>query len=241
MTSINSYYGTDSTDRSERVRSLFDRIASRYDLVNDLQSFGLHRFWKHRLIQLARLQPDAQALDVCCGTGDVALALAEEAASVHGVDFSAPMLDVARQRARTQPKVAFLESDALQLPFEANRFDVVTIAYGLRNITAFDAAITELIRVLRPGGRLLILDFGKPQWAVWRSCYFAYLRWVVPVFGKLFCNDPAAYSYILESLRHYPAQEGVDQALRTQGLTETRVHNFLGGVMSINEGVKPKG
>ena len=230
--------------RAERVNDLFAAIAPRYDLINDLQSFGLHRWWKRRLIQFAAVQPGESALDLCCGTGDVAFALAEAGARVTGMDFSAPMLAVAEARKVKVGEAAgpmFLQGDALRTPFPDAHFDVVTISYGLRNLASVDEGLREMWRVLKPGGRLLVLDFGKPDNAVWRGAYFAYLRFAVPVFGRLFCKNAAAYAYILESLQHYPAQRGVDEKLRALGAANARIVNFLGGVMSINVAEKLRG
>ena len=236
--------------RAERVNDLFNAIAPRYDLINDLQSFGLHRWWKRRLLQLAAVQPGEAALDLCCGTGDVAFALAAAGARATGMDFSAPMLAVAEARKfkvqSSKFKVGesdgpvFLQGDALHTPFPDAHFDLVTISYGLRNLASVDAGLREMWRVLRPGGRLLVLDFGKPDNAAWRGAYFAYLRFAVPVFGRVFCRNAEAYAYILESLQHYPAQRGVDEQLRALGAANARIVNFLGGVMSINVAEKPE-
>ena len=159
--------------RAAKVRDLFGAIAGRYDLLNDLQSFGLHRAWKRRLVRLAAMGPDRRALDVCCGTGDVALALAATGAEVVGVDFSEPMLSVARERKPAEARVRFLQGDALNLPFADASFDAVTISYGLRNLADIPAGLRELWRVARPGGRVLVLDFGKPANRFWRALYFA--------------------------------------------------------------------
>lgn len=229
-------YYKEGAERSRRVRLLFDRIASRYDLINDLQSFGLHRYWKRRLLQLTNLKSGYSALDVCCGTGDIAEALQDRGASVIGCDFSLQMLSVAKNR---RPNLAYFQTDALNLPLKDCSFQVVTIGYGLRNLADINKGLSELLRVLKPGGSLLILDFGKPANPLLRAAYFAYLRLVVPIFGLLFCGDAAAYSYILDSLRHYPAQEGVKSMLETLGCDHVEVHNFLGGVMSIHRATKP--
>jgi demethylmenaquinone methyltransferase/2-methoxy-6-polyprenyl-1,4-benzoquinol methylase len=236
--------------RAERVNDLFAAIAPRYDLINDLQSFGLHRWWKRRLLQLAAVKPGDTALDLCCGTGDVAFALAVAGAQATGMDFSAPMLAVAEGRKakgkRQKAKVGeaagpvFLQGDALRTSFPDAHFDLVTISYGLRNLASVDDGLREMWRVLKPGGRLLVLDFGKPDNAAWCGAYFAYLRFAVPVFGRLFCKNAAAYAYILESLQHYPAQRGVDEKLRSLGAANARIVNFLGGVMSINVAEKPE-
>ncbi len=237
-----SKFYVESDARAAKVEDLFATIAPRYDLINDLQSFGLHRWWKRRLLRLAAVQPGEHALDVCCGTGDVTFALARAGAEATGFDFSEPMLAVARRRAAawraplTAPR--FEQGDALQLPFADGSFEVVTISYGLRNLADFDRGLRELTRVLRPGGRLLVLDFGKPDLAAWRWLYFQYLRWLVPLFGRLFCGDADTHGYILDSLRKFPAQRGVELKLHELGYAETQVVNLLGGIMGINYGRK---
>lgn len=234
----NQFYAP-GADRAAQVNALFARIAARYDLINDLQSFGLHRYWKRRVIELARVRPGERALDLCCGTGDLAFALSRRGARVTGLDFSEPMLAVARRRAARDGAVEFLQGDALKLPFANASFDLVTVGYGLRNLASWEAGLDEMIRVTRPGGRLLVLDFGKPDHALWRALYFSYLRMFVPLLGLVFCGDAQAYAYILESLKHYPAQRGVEARLRALGLAEVRTVNLLGGVMSINFAALP--
>jgi demethylmenaquinone methyltransferase/2-methoxy-6-polyprenyl-1,4-benzoquinol methylase len=239
-------YFSPGAERAEKVEDLFATLASRYDLINDLQSLGLHRLWKARLIRLAAIQPGDSALDVCCGTGDVTFRLAKAGARATGIDFSQPMLDVAASRATKRGStpgspVRFLQGDALHLPFPDASFDVVTISYGLRNLADFEGGLRELTRVLRPDGRLLVLDFGKPAWAPWRWIYFQHLRWVCPAFGRLFCGDGDTHGYILDSLKAYPAQTGVDAALQSLGYAEHRIIQLLGGMMSINLGRRTAG
>jgi demethylmenaquinone methyltransferase / 2-methoxy-6-polyprenyl-1,4-benzoquinol methylase len=232
-----SFYATGEA-RAQRVNDLFATIAPRYDLINDLQSFGLHRFWKRRLIQLAEICPGHRALDLCCGTGDVAFALANEGATVVGCDFSGPMLQVARRRRREESQINFVQGDALNLPLPNESFDVVTISYGLRNLADFRGGLVEMLRVLKPGGKLLILDFGKPDLAPWRAAYFFYLRLFVPMFGKVFCGNSATHAYILESLKKYPAQKGIAAMLKELNCRDVQIENLLGGVMSINTAIK---
>jgi demethylmenaquinone methyltransferase/2-methoxy-6-polyprenyl-1,4-benzoquinol methylase len=259
----NSFYQP-GPERAAKVGELFGAIANRYDLVNDLQSFGLHRLWKRRLARLARVGPGDRALDLCCGTGDVAKALARHGATVVGLDFSALMLAVAAQGwpaaagagVQRAPRLAFPAArasstschhrwllvcgDALRLPFVDESFDAVTISYGLRNLAGAAAGLQEMLRVARPGGRILVLDFGKPANRLWRWLYFGYLRRWVPPLGRMVAGSAEAYAYILESLAHYPAQQGVAALMRELGLTQVQVINLLGGAMSINYGFKPR-
>jgi demethylmenaquinone methyltransferase/2-methoxy-6-polyprenyl-1,4-benzoquinol methylase len=238
----NKYYAP-GEQRAERVNELFDSIAPRYDLVNDLQSLGLHRHWKGRLVKLADAKPGDRVLDVCCGTGDISLAFARAGLKVVGLDFSEGMLAVARQRLVAGRAAAgeaqFLKGDALHLPFPDGSFEVVTMGYGLRNLADWEAGLREMLRVLRPGGRLLVLDFGKPDNRLWRAIYFAYLKYVCPLLGRFACGDRDSYAYILESLKHYAAQRGVAARMTELQLTGVRIVNFLGGATSINMGVKP--
>ena len=235
---MSNAYFTPGDQRAAKVNDLFATIARRYDLINDLQSFGLHRRWKRRVVELAAVTPGARALDLCCGTGDLALALAQRGAEVTGLDFSAPMLEIAQRRKRgTNP--GFIQGDALHLPFPDNSFDAVTMGYGLRNLASWEQGLAEMRRVARPGGRIVILEFGKPANALWRSLYFTHLRCSVPLTGWIFCGNAGAYAYILESLRHYPAQLAVAAKMREMNFTGVRVINFLGGAMAINYAGKP--
>jgi len=247
MPNRNRYYEP-GENRAARVNDLFAAIAPRYDLINDLQSFGLPRWWKRRMVRLAQPRPGLRALDVCCGTGDIAFALAATGAQVVGLDFSEPMLAVARQRqARLRSKAdlpnpanpCFIRGDALRLPFADGEFDIVTISYGLRNLAGWEKGLEEMLRVTRTGGQLLVLDFGKPDQPLWRACYFGYLRAGVPLFGRLCCGDADSHAYILTSLEHYPAQHGVASCMRALGCHETGIITLWGGIMTINHGVKP--
>jgi demethylmenaquinone methyltransferase/2-methoxy-6-polyprenyl-1,4-benzoquinol methylase len=234
--------------RAEKVKALFTQISARYDLMNDVQSFGLHRYWKRHLVRLAKGRPGSRALDLCCGTGDIALALKRRGAQVAGLDFSVRMLEEANHKAnadhrpsrRQDPGPRYLCGDALRVPFADNTFDIVTVGYGLRNLPSWEAGLREMQRVAKPGGRLLALEFGKPSQPLWRSIYFGYLRWVVPSMGRVFTGSREAYSYILESLTHYPDQQEVASRMRALGLVEVRVIDHLGGVMSINYGEKKR-
>lgn len=240
----NVYYAPGEA-RAGKVNDLFARIARRYDLINDLQSFGLHRRWKRRVVDLARAGAGTVALDLCCGTGDLAFGLAQRGAEVTGLDFSAQMLEVAAARlektAMAAPRAPrFLQGDALTLPFSDESFDIVTMGYGLRNLASWERGLEEMHRVARPGARLVVLDFGKPPNRFWRTLYFTHLRISVPLIGLLFCGDASAYAYILESLKHYPAQLAVAEKMRALKLAQVRVINLLGGAMAINYGQKAR-
>ena len=230
--------------RAAKVGDLFASIAGRYDLLNDLQSFGLHRLWKRRVVQLAAVKAGDRALDLCCGTGDIALALAGRGAETIGLDFSPRMLEIAKARrpsAFQNQNPKWLQGDASQVPFPDNSFDAVTVGYGLRNLSSWQTGLDEMVRVAKPGGRIVVLDFGKPANRLWREIYFTHLRCSVPLIGLLFCGNAQAYAYILESLKHYPAQAGVEEKMRERKLESLRCITFFGGAMAINFGVKPPG
>jgi demethylmenaquinone methyltransferase/2-methoxy-6-polyprenyl-1,4-benzoquinol methylase len=254
----NTFYAPGG-QRAAKVNDLFAAIARRYDLLNDLQSFGLHRLWKRRVVRLANVKSGNIALDLCCGTGDIALALARQGAETTGLDFSEKMLEVARARSqksevRSQNKNSasdirpltsafrpptFVQGDAQQIPFPENSFDIVTVGYGLRNLASWERGLDEMFRVAKPGGRIVVLEFGKPANSLWRAVYFMHLKCSVPLIGLLFCGNPQAYAYILESLKHYPAQLAVAGKMRGLKLANVRVINLLGGAMAINYGEKP--
>jgi demethylmenaquinone methyltransferase/2-methoxy-6-polyprenyl-1,4-benzoquinol methylase len=242
----NTFY-TPGEQRAAKVNDLFATIARRYDLINDLQSFGLHRLWKRRVVELAQIKTGDRALDLCCGTGDISFALAQHGAETTGLDFSPQMLEVAETRrqkiANSQFEIRnlkFIQGDAQAIPFPDNLFDSVTVGYGLRNLTSWERGLDEMHRVAKPGGRIVVLDFGKPPNALWRALYFAHLRCSVPLIGLLFCGNASAYAYILESLKHYPAQLAVAEKMRGLKLANVRVINLLGGAMAINYGEKLK-
>lgn len=232
-------------ERSAGVRALFAVIARRYDLVNDLQSAGLHRLWKRALVRLAAPRPGALALDVCCGTGDLSQALARRGASVVGLDFSGPMLHLAEARSRRAPapragRCRFVLGDAERIPCPDGAFDIVSAGYGLRNLSDWRLGLSELARVVKPGGRVLVLDFGRPENAVGRALVGAYLRYVLPVLGRIFLGDAEAYAYLFESLKNYPDPRELAAAMTESGLTNIRVVRHLGGLMTIHAAEKER-
>jgi len=240
----NKYLSYDS-QRAPKVREMFARLAERYDLVNDVMSFGLHRRWKKETVAIAsKGRRSLKWLDLCCGTGDICFLAEEETGEgtcVVGADFTLPMLAVARRRARAgSRRAAFVQADALRLPFRDGTVDVVTVGYGLRNLADPEAGVAEMRRVLAPGGRVVILDFGKPDNRLAASLYCAFLHTMMPAVGLLFHGDADTYLYIPASLEHYPAQRGVTEMMRRAGFANARYENRMLGTMGINIGEAPQ-
>lgn len=230
---------TISTPEGKRryVKSLFATIANRYDLITRLLSYGQDQRWKRRLIELARVTANDRVLDLACGTGDLTLAAAVRARSVVGLDLTLRMLQLARQRAAMNAVCG----DMLALPFGSARFDVVTTGYGLRNVPDLRLALQEIRRVLAPGGRLLSLDFNRPENAVIRAAYLTYLTGIGAAVGLVLHGDPDTYRYIPESIRLYPGATGVAQMMKDAGFEGVRVTPVLGGLMAIHEAQRSSG
>jgi len=231
---------SDSISHTQKVDQLFGAIAARYDLVNDIQSLGLHRVWKRRVVSLANFSEGETGLDLCCGTGDIATGLAKRGGSIVGMDLNRPMLQqaAARLAKRGEQRVNLAQANAMQLPLGNHSLDLVTIGYGLRNLANMDDGLREITRVLKPGGRLLILDFGKPKNRIIRSVYFLYLAVMLPVFGWLCCGNASAYAYVLDSLKKYSAQKGVTSVLHSTGYKSVQVIEIMAGAMSIHIAIK---
>jgi len=221
---------------------MFDRVAGRYDALNSVMTAGLHHRWRERAADRAELSPGDSALDVCCGTGDLALELAGRVAPagrVVGCDFSEPMLDLAREKAsqRGAGGVRFEWADALSLPYDAGRFDAVTVGFGVRNLANLERGLGEMARVLRPGGRLVVLEITQPTRPPLSAFYSLWFDRIVPLLGS-FSSDAAAYSYLPESVRSFPGPSRLAELMDGAGLKRIRWTVLAGGIIAIHSGVR---
>lgn len=222
---------TTPESKQHYVRRLFSTIADRYDIITVVLSYGMDRGWKRRVAELAAPKSGARALDLACGTGDIARELTAQGASVVGLDVTYRMLQLARQKTRS---VAYVCADMAALPFGDARFDAVSTGYGLRNVPDLRVALREIHRVLRPGGIVVSLDFNRPENALVRAIYLGYLTVAGSVLGWLLHRDPDTYRYIPASIRRYPGAAGVTALMRAQGFAEARWTAVLGGLMAIH-------
>jgi demethylmenaquinone methyltransferase/2-methoxy-6-polyprenyl-1,4-benzoquinol methylase len=225
-----------------QVRSMFDRIAGVYDVMNTAMTAGLHHRWRDRAADRAELEPGEVALDVCCGTGDLALALADRVGPygrVIGSDFSEPMLDLAREKARGRgvEQVRFEWADALALPYDEESFDAVTVGFGVRNLADLEHGVLEMTRVLRPGGRLVILEITQPQRPPLSTFYGLWFDRLVPMLGTL-AGDREAYTYLPESVKRFPPPDGLAAVMDRVGLERIRYTVLAGGIIAIHSGVR---
>jgi demethylmenaquinone methyltransferase/2-methoxy-6-polyprenyl-1,4-benzoquinol methylase len=235
------FESVDEGDKARRVRGVFDSVAKRYDVMNDLMSMGLHRAWKAYTVMVANVGEGSKVLDIAGGTGDLALAFAKKVGSTGEVvhtDINEAMLRTGRDRL-LDAGVALptLVCDAEKLPFPDNHFDVVTVAFGLRNMTHKDAALKEMNRVLKPRGKLLVLEFSKVAKPL-QKAYDWYSFSVLPRLGKVVAGDDASYRYLAESIRMHPAQEELKTLMKEGGFGHVDYHNMTGGVVALHVGIK---
>lgn len=224
---------------------MFDRIAGRYDLLNSVMTAGLHHRWRQRAVERTELRSGDTALDICCGTGDLTLELARRVSPgghVVGCDFSEPMLDLAREKAaaRGAAGLRFEWADALSLPYDAQRFDAATVGFGVRNLSDLDRGLREMTRILRPSGRLVILEITQPTRPPLSTFYSLWFDRVVPILGAL-AGDSEAYSYLPESVRSFPSPRGLAERMGAAGLERVRWTVLAGGIIAIHSGVKEPG
>jgi demethylmenaquinone methyltransferase/2-methoxy-6-polyprenyl-1,4-benzoquinol methylase len=231
----------DEAEKAKRVRGVFDSVASKYDVMNDLMSGGLHRLWKAYTVTVANLQEGDRVLDIAGGTGDLALAFAKKVGKTGQVvhtDINEAMLRVGRDRL-LDAGVALptLVCDAEKLPFPDNHFDLVSVAFGLRNMTHKDVALTEMRRVLKPGGKLLVLEFSKVAPPL-EKLYDWYSFKVLPKLGQLVAGDAYSYQYLAESIRMHPGQEELKTLMHKSGFGHVDFHNMTGGIVALHVGIK---
>lgn len=231
-------------DKARRVRGVFDSVADRYDLMNDLMSGGAHRLWKQFTLSLTGLKSAGRALDIAGGTGDLAAGLARQVGRTGLVvlaDINARMLEHGRDRLIDRALTAaavYVQADAERLPFADSSFDCVTIGFGLRNVTDKAAALASMRRVLKPGGQLMVLEFSTPVIPMLSRLYDAYSFNVLPWLGRVVAGDADSYRYLAESIRRHPDQQTLLDMLRTAGLEQCRYHNLMGGVVALHRGYR---
>ncbi len=218
------------------VAAMFDDVAARYDLTNDVLSLGQTRLWRRAVAQAVDARPGERVLDLAAGTGSSSLPFAEAGAQVVAADFSLGMLRVGK---RAHPDLDLLAGDALRLPFADASFDVVTISFGLRNVSDVDAALAEMARVTKPGGRLVVCEFSHPTWAPFRTVYTEYLMKALPGVARRVSSNPDAYVYLAESIRAWPDQAGLGQRVAAAGWTAVGWRNLTGGIVALHRAHRP--
>ena len=247
-TGDNTHFGYRTVDREDKeklVANVFHSVAGRYDLMNDLTSMGIHRLWKRFTIEMSAARPGQSVLDIAGGTGN----LAEKFATIVGLeghvvlaDINESMLKVGRDKLTDHGicgNTDYVQANAECLPFADNSFDLITIAFGLRNVTNKDLALRSMLRVLKPGGRLLVLEFSKPRNQLLSKAYDAYSFTALPLLGKLVTNDSESYRYLAESIRMHPDQETLKGMMEEAGFVNTSYHNMTGGIVALHKGIKP--
>ncbi len=241
-----THFGFTTVSTGEKaglVRNVFDSVASRYDIMNDLMSAGLHRLWKRHTIDQAGIKPGNVVLDLAGGTGDLAREFARKVGKdglVILADINAAMLKQGRRRlidAGVSGNLAIAQVDAQRLPFDEGTFDCITMAFGLRNVTDKDAALASMLRILKPGGKAMILEFSEPSDAI-RPAYNLYSFKVLPVLGKLVANDSESYKYLAESIRMHPDQETLKSMMEAAGFVRCRYQNLAAGIVALHIGYK---
>ena len=231
----------DETEKTRRVRGVFDSVAPSYDVMNDVLSLGMHRIWKSYTVAVAALRPGMQVLDIAGGTGDLARAFAKAVGKTGRVvltDINEAMLRTGRDRLLDEGMVLPVAvCDAERLPFADASFDLASVAFGLRNMTHKDAALAEMARVLRPGARLLVLEFSTPMPAL-RKPYDWYSFKLMPLLGKWIAKDAESYRYLAESIRMHPDQAALSTLMKSAGFGHVDVHNLAGGIVALHVGIK---
>ena len=236
------YQEVETKDKAGLVGQVFDSVATRYDVMNDLMSAGIHRVWKRFTIELSGVRRGHRVLDIAGGTGDLAAKFAPmvgDQGEVVLADINASMLSVGRDRLidRGVPgNLYYVQADAQYLPFPDDHFDCITIAFGLRNVTDKDLALRSMLRILKPGGRLLVLEFSKPENPLLGRAYDAYSFGLLPMMGRLVAGDSDSYQYLAESIRMHPDQDTLKGMMETAGLIRCQYYNLTGGIVAVHRG-----
>lgn len=238
------YQDVPVNEKTAKVAEVFHSVASKYDLMNDLMSFGIHRVWKFITINMSGVRAGNRVLDLAGGTGDLTKKFSKlvgEKGQVVLADINHSMLEVGKKRLLDQgyfENINFVQANAEELPFPDNHFDCITIAFGLRNVTHKDKALRSMYRALKPGGRLLVLEFSKPRFPGLKPIYDAYSFSILPRLGKLVANDSASYQYLAESIRRHPDQETLRNMMLEAGYVKVDYYNLTGGIVAVHKGTK---
>lgn len=244
----NTHFGYKTVEKEQKedlVAGVFHSVAAKYDVMNDLMSAGIHRLWKRFTIELSGARPGHTILDIAGGTGDLAAKFSKIVGAEGKVvlaDINESMLRVGRDKLTDKgitANVEYTQANAESLPFPEHTFDCITIAFGLRNVTNKDAALRSMLRVLKPGGRLLVLEFSKPSNEVLSRAYDTYSFKLLPLIGKLVTNDEDSYRYLAESIRMHPDQSTLKEMMEDAGFARCEYHNMTGGIVAVHKGVKP--
>ncbi|MCX2979788.1 bifunctional demethylmenaquinone methyltransferase/2-methoxy-6-polyprenyl-1,4-benzoquinol methylase UbiE [Halieaceae bacterium IMCC14734] len=242
-----THFGYQQVEESEKaglVAGVFDSVADSYDVMNDLMSAGIHRVWKRFTIEVSAVRPGHRVLDIAGGTGDLAAKFSELVGADGEVvlaDINDSMLRVGRDKLLDRGyhgNISYVQADAQTLPFPDNHFDIITIAFGLRNVTHKDVALQSMLRILKPGGRLLVLEFSKPESQLLSRAYDTYSFKVLPMLGKLVAGDSESYQYLAESIRMHPDQETLKQMMEEAGFSRCEFFNMTGGIVALHRGIK---
>jgi demethylmenaquinone methyltransferase / 2-methoxy-6-polyprenyl-1,4-benzoquinol methylase len=238
------YKTVEAKEKASMVAGVFHSVAQQYDIMNDLMSFGVHRLWKRFTIDASGVRPGNKILDLAGGTGDLTAKFSQlvgRDGQVILADINSSMLNVGREKLRNKgivQNVEYVQANAEYLPFEDNTFDIVTIAFGLRNVTDKDKALASIFRVLKPGGRLLVLEFSKPEHELLNKAYDFYSFNILPRMGELVAKDGQSYQYLAESIRMHPDQETLKSMMEGVGFEQTTYHNLTGGIVALHKGYK---
>ncbi|GAB3066021.1 demethylmenaquinone methyltransferase [Virgibacillus ainsalahensis] len=229
--------------KEERVHHVFEKIYSKYDSMNSIISFQRHKAWRKDVMKRMKVEVGSKALDVCCGTGDWSISLAEavgKTGEVTGLDFSKNMLSVAKEKKKELElnQLSLLHGNAMELPFDNDTFDYVTIGFGLRNVPDYKVVLKELYRVVKPGGKVVCLETSQPTLIGYRQLYYLYFRFIMPVIGRLFAKSYKEYAWLNESAKNFPDKNELKQMFLEAGFSSVRVKSYTGGVAAMHMGFK---